>query len=412
VRLWLGRRSSLRRPYWALWWAGTVSGLGDGVTLAAMPLLAATLTKSALLVSLVVVAQRLPWAVVAIPVGAFVDRHDPARAMVVADLARAALLAGVSVLLVFDDLSMPLLYGAALAEGVFDTLFAGAVQSMIPHVVDDDVLLDLANGRLAATQSATGHVLGPAVGGLLFAVHRVVPFAFDAGSFVGSARILAVLRGRVVPEHGTVRPSLRDDVAEGLRFFRQSQLLPLLAALTAGLALFQAAVLSPFVLFALRDLHLSQAGYGVFLAVIALGNVAGGLVAPRLRRRFSTATILSVGGVLAGLAYLAVAASSSVIVAQLAFVVEASAVGAGTVASISLRQRHIPRALMARVSNVFRAIIWGAIPLGALAGGVLADLRGLRAPFVAAGGAQLALVIATAWPLQRRIRTEEGHSLR
>ena len=103
------------------------------------------------------------------------------------------------------------------------------------------------------------------------------------------------------------------EMAEGLLFFRRSPVLPLLAVLTAGLALLQAAVLSPFVLFALRDLRLSKAGYGLFLAVTALGNVEH--VAPVLRRRYSTATILSIGGTLAGVAYLVVAATSSVIVA-------------------------------------------------------------------------------------------------
>ena len=161
-------------------------------------------------------------------------------------------------------------------------------------------------------------------------------------------------------------------------------------------------------MFALRDLGLSKAGYGVFLAVAALGNVAGGLLAPWLRRRWSAATILSVAGLLAGLAYLVMAATSSVLVAQAAFVVEASAVAAGTVASISLRQRHIPRALMGRVSNVFRSIIWGAIPLGALIGGLLADTRGLRSPFVFAGLAQIALVVATAVSLQRRVHMTDG----
>jgi MFS family permease len=393
-----------------LWWANTVSGLGDGVILAALPLLAAKLTGSALEVSLVVVAQRLPWAIVAIPVGAFVDRHDPARAMVIADLGRGGLLAAVTALLVADQMSIRLLYLAALAVGVFDTVFAAAAQSTIPRVVDDDDLLDVANGRLTATQTATGHFLGPALGGLLFSVNRVVPFAFDAASFFGSARILAGLRGRVRPEPRWDQATLRVDMAEGLRFFRRSPVLPLLTALTAGLALFQAAVLSPFVLFALKDLGLSKPGYGLFLAITALGNVIGALVAPTLRRYFSTATILSVGGAVAAVAFLVVAATSSVIVAQAAFVVEASAVAAGSVASLSLRQRHIPRAMLGRVSNVFRAIIWGAIPVGALAGGLLADLLGLRAPFVVAGGTQLVLVAATAWPLRHRVRATEGSS--
>jgi MFS family permease len=408
VRLVQTNRVSLDSSFWALWRANSLSGLGDGVVLVALPLLAARLTGNAFLVSLVVVMQRLPWAVVAIPVGAYVDRKDPARAMIAADLARGLLLGVVSVLVVFDELSILVLCGAALAVGVFDTVFAGAAQAMIPRLVDDDDRLDVANSRLTAAQTTTGHFIGPAIGGVLFSVNRALPFVVDAVSFVTSARILVTLRGRANPEPRSTRRSLRADMAEGMVFFRRSSLLPILATLTAGLALFQAAVLAPFVLFALHDLHLSRAGYGVFLAVTALGNVFGGLIAPRLRHYFSTATILSVGGAVAGVAYLVVAVTSSVVIAQVAFVLEASAVAAGTVASISLRQRHIPRPLMGRVSNVFRSIIWGAIPVGALAGGLLAEVRSLRAPFLVAGVAQIVLVAVTAWPLQRRVQATEG----
>ncbi len=406
-----GRRSRapLGPSFWTLWRANTLSGLGDGIMLAALPLLAANLTGSAFLVSLVVVMQRLPWVVVAIPVGALVDRRDPAQAMIVADLARGGLLAMICVLLAFHQLSIAILCAGALGIGVFDTVFAGAAQAMIPGLIPE-AHLDVANSRLSVGQTTTGHFVGPAIGGVLFAVNRIVPFAVDSASFFASARLLRSLRGRVVPDvrWRSGRQSLRADMSEGLNFFRRSRVLPVLTVLTAGLALFQAAVLSPFVLFALRDLGLSEAGYGVFLAVAALGNVAGGLVAPWLRRRWSAATILSVAGLLAGLAYLVMAATSSILVAQGAFVVEASAVAAGTVASISLRQRHIPRALMARVSNVFRSIIWGAIPLGALIGGLLADTRGLRSPFIFAGLAQIALVAATAVSLQRRVHMTDG----
>ncbi len=402
-------RASLGPSFWALWRASTLSGLGDGIILAALPLLAARLTGSPLLVSLVVVMQRLPWVVVAIPAGALVDRKDPAEAMMTADVARGGILAGVCILLAVDDLSIAVLFVAALLIGVFDTVFAAGAQATIPRVVDGDHL-DLGNGRLTVGQTTTGHFIGPAIGGVLFAINRVIPFAVDAVSFLASARILRVLRGRVRAEERPrpERPSLRADMAEGVTFFRHSPVLPVLALLTAGLALFQAAVLSPFVLFALRDLHLSKAGYGIFLAVAALGNVAGGLLAPSLRRRFATATLLMAAGVVAGIAYLVVAATSSLVVAQVAFVAEAAAVAAGTVVSISFRQRHIPPALLGRVSNVFRSIIWGAIPLGGLLGGVLADLRGLRAPFVVAGVAQIALVAVVGLPLRRRALAVDG----
>jgi MFS family permease len=374
-------------------------------------LLAARLTGNALLVSLVVVMQRLPWVVVAIPAGAFVDRQDPVRAMVTADVVRGALLAGVCVLLALGDLSIVMLCVAALGLGVFDTVFAAGAQALIPRVVVGESL-DLANGRLTAGQTTTGHFLGPAIGGALFALNQVIPFASDSASFFGSAAMLRRLRGRFRPEPVVLPPDrsrparspFRTDMAEGVTFFRHSPVLPLLAVLTAGLALFQASVLSPFVLFALRDLHLSRAGYGIFLAVAALGNVAGGLLAPRLRRRFSAAALFTSAGVLAGTAYLVMAFTSSVVVAQGAFIVEAAAVAGGSVVSISLRQRHIPQPLMGRVSNVFRSIIWGAIPVGGLLGGVLADVRGLRSPFLVAGAAQITLIAVAAVPLRRRIQ--------
>ena len=453
------RRAPLGPSFWALWRASTLSYLGNGIILAALPLLAARLTGNALLVSLVLVMQRLPWVVVAIPAGAFVDRQDPARAMVWADMVRGALLIGVCALVALGDVTIVMLCVAALGLGVFDTVFEAGAQTVIPRVVPAESL-DLANGRLTVGLTTTGHFLGPAIGGALFALNQVVPFAVDSASFFGSAGILRGLRGRFRPgalgvgagrsqpgrdggavggsrsgrdggavggsrsgrdgvavggsrsgrDGGAVggsrsgRSSLRTEMAEGVTFFRRSPVLPLLAILTAGLALLQASILSPFVLFALRDLHLSRAGYGIFLAIAALGNVAGGMLAPRVRRRFSAAALITGAGVLAGAAYLVVAFTSSVVVAEAAFLVEGAAVVGGTIVSMTLRQRHIPQPLMGRVSNVFRSIIWGAIPVGALLGGVLADVRGLRAPFVVAGVAQIALMALLALPLRRRIQ--------
>ncbi len=109
-------RAPLGSAFWALWRASTLSGLGDGIVLAALPLLAVRLTGDALLVSLVVVMQKLPSVVVAIPAGAVVDRQDPVRAMVAADMARGALLAGVCALLVLGDLSFAALCCAALGH--------------------------------------------------------------------------------------------------------------------------------------------------------------------------------------------------------------------------------------------------------------------------------------------------------
>ena len=151
--------------------------------------------------------QRLPWVVVAIPAGALVDRQDPARAMIVADLARGGLLAGdLRAAGVRRVVHRHALFVGALAIGVFDTVFAAGAQAMIPRVVDGDHL-DVANGRLTVGQTTTGHFLGPAIGGVLFAVNQVMPFAVDSASFFASARMLRGLRGRVRPDGRAADPA-------------------------------------------------------------------------------------------------------------------------------------------------------------------------------------------------------------
>ncbi|MGH9073282.1 MAG: MFS transporter [Acidimicrobiales bacterium] len=403
----LQETGSLSRPFWALWWATTVSSLGDGVALVALPLLAVFLTHSALLVSAVVTVQTLPWLLVALPAGAVVDRMSPARAMAAADLARAGVMAALVGLLAAGDLSIGVLYGLAFLLGVFETVYVGGAQSAIPQLVEGDGR-SYANGLLIASETAGGHLAGPALGGIVFALGRVIPFAADGASFLASAGLVGSLRRRLPAPPRAQRSSLRADMAAGLTFFRRSPLLKILAMLTAGLAFFQAMVLAPLVVFALRDLHLSETGYGIFLGMAAVGSIAGSLLAPKVRAHAGTGTILTAAGFLAAAAYLAMSATSSPVVADVAFVAEALAVACGSVASITLRQQHIPQALMGRVSNIFRTAIWGSIPVGALLGGVLAGDVGLRSPMIVAGALQIALVLATALPMRRTVRGFEA----
>lgn len=403
-----GHRSPLGGSFWTLWSATTVSSLGDGLALAALPLLAASLTHNALLVASVVTIETLPWLLVGVFTGTLVDRVDPARAMAAANVGSAAAMAAVTLLLLEGHLSIALLYLLAFLLGVFETVYGAAAQAAIPQLVGAKEELARANGLLLASETTGGHLAGPAAGGVVFAVGRLLPFAADCISFIGSAGMLIGLRGRFQAADRRARASFAAEMRAGVEFFANSPLLRTLALLTAGLAFFQAMVLAPLVLYVLSDLHLSQAGYGYFMGIAAIGNVAGSLVASRLRRRMSTATILTSAGLLAALAYLTMGATSSWPVSQAAFTVEALAVASGTVASVSLRQQHIPRELMGRVSNVFRTAIWGAVPLGAVLGGVLASEAGLRAPLFVAAAAQSVLVLGTLVPLRLHVRRAEA----
>ena len=193
------------------------------------------------------------------------------------------------------------------------------------------------------------------------------------------------------------------DMRSGLTFFRTSPLLRLLAVIVGGLAFCQAVVMGVLVLFAQDVLHLGAGGYGLFLGLGAIGNVVGALAASRVKDRFGTAPVLTGGALAAALAYLVVASTSSAAVATLMFVVEAFAVACGTVVTISLRQACVPDELRGRVGNVFRMFVFGAIPLGAVFGGLLAEAFGLRTPILVAGVAQAGLALLTAPALRAAV---------
>jgi len=392
----------LGRPYWQLWGAASVSSLGDGLAVVALPLLAAGLTRSPALVAGVVVAQRLPWLLLSLPAGALADRLHRGRLMASVDVARAAILVGVALAVSADVLTITALYLAAFGLGALECAFSAAAHAAVPALVADNAL-DRANGYLFASQASGEQLAGPAIGGLLFAAGAAIPFALDGASFLVSALLLLGVARRLPRPARTAQTSLAGDIGEGVRFFARDRLLRALAVLVGGLAFCQAAVMGVLVLFALEVLDLGHVGYGVFLGAAAVGNVAGAVAAPRLKARLGATAVLVGAALAAGAVYLLMAGTRSAVAATALMAVEAFAVAAGSVVSITLRQAAVPDELRGRVGNVFRMCIWGVIPLGALAGGLAAGVFGLRAPFLMAGGAQLLLVTVTAGRLRAAV---------
>ena len=413
----MSRRGALGARFWAVWMASTSSSFGNGLNNVALPLLAATLTRSPMAVAAVLIAGKLPWLVVAIPAGAYADRADRPRLMRAMDLFRVGLLAGVAVLVVTGRMTIAMLYVLAFATGVCDTFFAGSTQAVLPTIVDRSRLAN-ANGLLSVGSTATEQTVGPALGGVLFSVSRILPFAVDAMTFLASAGFLLGLDrdrvsvrervragGRVTGGDGAHRRhrNLWAEMGAAVQWYRHTAALCLVTGTVAVLAFCQAMVASILVLFALERLHLSQVGYGAFMAAVAVGNIVGGIIAARLVRRLGTATVVIAAVIVAAVGYLGAAATSSDILAALLLGLEAVAVVAGNVATISFRQRATPPEMQARVANVWRSIVWGVVPFGALAGGALGTVLGLRIPFVVAGAVQLGLAAVVARPLHRLV---------
>ena len=284
--------------------AAGVSGIGDGLVLAAFPLLAASLTDDPRLVVAVTVAARLPWLLVSLPAGALVDRRDRRRLVITVELARAVLLAAFAVTVVTGQGALGALLVTVFLIGVGQTFIASATHAVVPGLVDSRRLGD-ANGVLFATQTSTENLIGPALGGLLFAAVASLPFILDGISFALAAALMAVALPVVARGAGPKKAtaSLHADIAAGFAYFMRTPILRLVGALVASLAFCQAIVFGPLVLFALHGLGLSATGYGILLAVAAVGNVAGGMVAGRLDHRFGARILLPASGVVAAAAY-------------------------------------------------------------------------------------------------------------
>lgn len=417
------RGDGLGRDFRLLLTAGTISNVGDGIDATALPLLAATLTADPVLFSGVAVAARLPWLLFALQAGALADRLDRRLLMAGVNVVRTLLLGLLGVAVLLDGDSILLLYVVSFGLGCAEVLFDTSAQAFLPRIVDTDQL-ERANGLQMGLETVANQFVGPPLGGLLFATAAAVPILLDAGTFAVAAGLLLLITasaGRAAIRPGSAGPGdtapgadpaaevgppaatarIRDEVREGLRWLRGHVLLRSLAVL---LGLMNGSFMMFFgilALYALEVLGLDEVQFGFLLTAVALGSVSASLVASRVVDRLGRARTLWLTLVAAVVLPLVQGLTSSAWVFAGAAVVFGATAVLWNVITVSLRQRVIPDHLLGRVNAVYRFLGWGAMPLGALAGGLLADAFGLRAPFVAAS----AIMVVGIAALGRHITT-------
>lgn len=372
------RTSAFRR----LWGGTAASNLGDGIVIAAAPLLAASLTRDPLLVSGLVVAQQLPWFLFTLFAGVLVDRLDRRRLLVTANAVRALALGLLAASLATDSSHLVVLYTVMFALGIAETVVDNAALAVLPRVVQRD-RLEWANGRIFATQSVLDELVGPPLGGALFALSATAAFCTGSAAFALAAALLALLPRlpRAIPAEADAAMGVWGSIGEGLRWFWSNRLIRTVAIMAGVVNLFSAATLGILVLLATGELRLGAGGYGLLLTGGAVGGIAAGFVADILVRRLGSGRVIFLSNVLPAIAYLVLAVSSDPVLAGLALALSSFAATVGNVVVITLRQAAIPDHLLGRVSAAYRLIALGALPIGAALGGLLASTLGLRAPF-------------------------------
>jgi MFS family permease len=380
--------------YWRLWTASTISNLGDGVFIVALPLLAARLTRSELSISFVGVAAALPWLLLSLPIGVLVDRIDHRILMVRADVFRCAVIGTLTIVVAAGHAEVWMLWIAAGCLGVAEVFFDNASQALVPSIVPIEQL-EKANGRRFAAEIAANSFVGTLIGSLLFVAALWLPFGVDATSFAIAAVLVFTIQLSVKqpPPPTATRPRIRTDIKEGLRWLMSHQVLRGLALAASLSVLGMQMTAAIFVLFAQDLLHLSDRWYGALIAIGAVGAVIGGLLAERLSRMFSSLVIIYGTVVVWTLCMFAEGFWPRLWVSATVTAAMAFGTTVWNTVTVSLRQRIVPASLFGRVNSVYRWLVWGSISVGAALGGVVAREFGLRAPFfVGAGMGAIALI--------------------
>jgi MFS family permease len=379
--------------------ATAVSAVGDGLLVTGLPLLARQATSSPLWIAAVFAAGRIPW-IVALPLGAFADRQDARRVMILSDVARASLLALLGVVLLLSDRTVPIVSIIVLAAllAVGQIVFFAASQRAIPAIVSSEQL-EQANSSFATLTTAGEQFVGPQAGAA-FLTGGLIPVVGDAVSFAGSA---ALLRGLppIPPSHSAT--NLLQDVIEGLTWFLSSRLVLMITLMMTLISGISAGALATEVVLIQDTMKKSSWWFGAFTAVLAAGAMLGSWAAPRVIGFLGTATA-TLAAFTTGLAYLGVAGRRSVVVVFGAMFVQQAATMVAVVATVSIRQRVIPDHLRGRVISLSRSFAFGAQVIGALVGGWVAERYGTDPLFVGMGLATVIISLVSTRPLQRQLR--------
>lgn len=390
-------------PFWRLWVSSTCSNLADGIGAAAVPLLAATLTRDPVQVSAMTSLAFLPWLLFAVPGGTVVDRMDRRTAMAAANVARAALLAVLATLVLTRAAAIWQLYLVAFALGTAEVIYDSAARAVLPQVVPPD-RLDRGNSALTAGETVAQTFLGAPLGALLFATAAAVPFFANAAGFTMAAALALTMRGNFTARSAR-RASFRADLREGIRWLARHRFLRTLTLTSALSATCNAMVSGIIVLYALQVWGLSESAFGIALTAIGATGLLAAVATGRLVGRLGRVGALAAAALVQPVA-LALTGGLGLIrpgwfgLGLALFAVNAGAITMWNIVSMSVRQAMIPEELFGRVLGVYRMGIWGGIPAGALLGGVLAGLWSLPAVLIVAGAGQLLV----AWWTVRLLR--------
>ena len=354
------------------------SNLGDGIALAAGPLLVASLTRDPFLVSLAAGIQWLPPLLFGLLAGAVTDRVDRRLLVVVVDLLRAGVLVVLTLAVATDAVGIGGLLAALFVLGTAEVFADNSSQTILPTLVHRDDLA-VGNARLTTGFITVNQLAGPPLGAALFTVGAAWAF----GAVAVLVALGAVLVSRIVlpPAGPTTRGAVHTEIVEGFRWVRHHAAVRTLVLTIFSFNLTFGAAWSVLVLYATQRLGLGEVGFGLVTTAQAVGGILGIAAYGWITARVGLGDLLRVGLVVETLTHLALALTTSPWVAMPVFVVFGAHAFIWGTTSVTVRQRAVPRELQGRVGSVNLVGTFGGLVIGAGIGGVVAQRFGVTGPF-------------------------------
>lgn len=375
------------------------SNLGDGILIAAGPLLVESLTDSAALVGLSWLLGRLPWLLLGLPAGVAADRLERRRLLIVANTVRLVVVGTLGAAVATDAVGVGPVLVALFLIGLSETFVDTTASTLLPMIVRPRDL-SRANARLMFGFVGLNQLVGPAIGAALFAVGSGLPFLTLAA--VIALATVQVAQLRITPRSAEERAaagerSIRGDIAEGVRFVRDHPAVRTLVLTIIVFNLTYGASASVLVLLATDRLGLGAVGFGLLTSVAAAGGILGTLLYGATEARLGMANIMRAGLTIEALWHLVLATATTAwpaMVAMFVFGVHTSMWGT---TATTIRQAAVPEQLQGRVAAVYRFGLQAGLVVGAAVGAALAGEAGVTAPYWF-GFVGSVLILVAIWP--------------
>jgi MFS family permease len=374
------------RDFLKLWTGQTVSVFGTQITLLAVPIIAAlTLKVSPFEFGLLTTFEFVPFVVLSLPAGVWVDRLRRRPILIVSDVGRALTLLSIPLAYAFDQLTIWQLYVVVFVNGCLTVFFDVAYQSYLPSIVERDQLVE-GNSKLEITRTASQR-LGPAVAGVLIGILTApVTILIDSISYVVSAVSVLWIRHPeppVVPRDATATPapSMRAEIAVGLRYVIGHRWLRAIAATSGTSNLFAYLADAILILYLVTERGFTPALIGFAFSIGSVGVIVSALVTSRVTKVVGVGRmlVLTSAGVSVSWLPVAIAPDDLLFPALTGTILALGLFGvAWNINQLSLRQAIAPLRMQGKINATMRFIAWGTIPIGSIGGGFLGGVIGLH----------------------------------